>query len=326
MMQISRWHMHARKVSYFVGILIFSKGTRKGLVVLRDFSLTYSAKRSREAFLLEQKGSVVVAPPGVLLKKMASVSVPSDTMFSTDCEVEIQSDLQEVEIETLPVDDMPAETIVETTGHHFMTSRGHHHGDVDVDPDEIVLQTQGDEVVVGGENDADPDDSSGLDYLHMYSDTSTASSSQRKATTHTTSNSSSRKGRAGNRTTSHHHHVNNSNRYSNSNTENNDGYNNSSNSASNSHNSRKWEQKQVQIKTLEGEFSVTMWASGTEEDGNLHSTSSSSHDRSFIISFLPPNIRWFWLLRSRWCWAGCRLHRVYDWPAIVFVFLRWWRW
>ena len=25
---------------------------------------------------------------------------------------------------------------------------------------------------------------------------------------------------------------------------------------------RRWEQKQVQIKTLEGEFSVTMWASG----------------------------------------------------------------
>ncbi|KAL3228376.1 hypothetical protein MRX96_048603 [Rhipicephalus microplus] len=29
---------------------------------------------------------------------------------------------------------------------------------------------------------------------------------------------------------------------------------------------RKWEQKQVQIKTLEGEFSVTMWASGTEDE------------------------------------------------------------
>ena len=27
---------------------------------------------------------------------------------------------------------------------------------------------------------------------------------------------------------------------------------------------KKWEQKQVQIKTLEGEFSVTMWASGNE--------------------------------------------------------------
>lgn len=30
-------------------------------------------------------------------------------------------------------------------------------------------------------------------------------------------------------------------------------------------NTRKWEQKQVQIKTLEGEFSVTMWASGTDD-------------------------------------------------------------
>lgn len=32
---------------------------------------------------------------------------------------------------------------------------------------------------------------------------------------------------------------------------------------------RKWEQKQVQIKTMEGEFSVTMWASGTD-DGKLN--------------------------------------------------------
>lgn len=30
--------------------------------------------------------------------------------------------------------------------------------------------------------------------------------------------------------------------------------------------SRRWEQKQVQIKTMEGEFSVTMWASGTSDD------------------------------------------------------------
>lgn len=28
---------------------------------------------------------------------------------------------------------------------------------------------------------------------------------------------------------------------------------------------RKWEQKQVQIRTLEGEFSVTMWASGADD-------------------------------------------------------------
>ena len=32
--------------------------------------------------------------------------------------------------------------------------------------------------------------------------------------------------------------------------------------------SKKWEQKQVQIKTLEGEFSVTMWSSGAD-DGEL---------------------------------------------------------
>ena len=31
----------------------------------------------------------------------------------------------------------------------------------------------------------------------------------------------------------------------------------------------KWEQKQVQIKTLEGEFSVTMWSSGVDE-GKYH--------------------------------------------------------
>ena len=31
---------------------------------------------------------------------------------------------------------------------------------------------------------------------------------------------------------------------------------------------QKWEQKQVQIKTLEGEFSVTMWSSGVD-DGKL---------------------------------------------------------
>lgn len=32
---------------------------------------------------------------------------------------------------------------------------------------------------------------------------------------------------------------------------------------------KKWEQKQVQIRTLEGEFSVTMWASGAD-DGKLY--------------------------------------------------------
>lgn len=39
---------------------------------------------------------------------------------------------------------------------------------------------------------------------------------------------------------------------------------------------KKWEQKQVQIRTLEGEFSVTMWASGND-DGKY----ASHRNRSF---------------------------------------------
>ncbi len=31
-----------------------------------------------------------------------------------------------------------------------------------------------------------------------------------------------------------------------------------------------WQQKQVSIKTLEGEFSVTMWASGADEGENVY--------------------------------------------------------
>ncbi|CAI9730740.1 repressor YY1-like isoform X2 [Octopus vulgaris] len=39
---------------------------------------------------------------------------------------------------------------------------------------------------------------------------------------------------------------------------------------------KKWEQKQVQIKTLEGEFSVTMWATGSEDKSKLEDESVSS--------------------------------------------------
>ncbi|XP_014672127.1 PREDICTED: transcriptional repressor protein YY1-like [Priapulus caudatus] len=41
---------------------------------------------------------------------------------------------------------------------------------------------------------------------------------------------------------------------------------------------RKWEQKQVQIKTLEGEFSVTMWASGGDEKKPLSEESEPDPD------------------------------------------------
>jgi len=54
---------------------------------------------------------------------------------------------------------------------------------------------------------------------------------------------------------------------------------------------RKWEQKQVQIKTLEGEFSVTMWATGTDEDeivtANMDDElSSSSHSQLNINEYV----------------------------------------
>ncbi|RWS28174.1 transcriptional repressor protein YY1-like isoform X2 [Leptotrombidium deliense] len=59
---------------------------------------------------------------------------------------------------------------------------------------------------------------------------------------------------------------------------------------------RKWEQKQVQIKTLEGEFSVTMWATGTDEeeivtasnmdDDNLTSSSSQSQPQLDISEYM----------------------------------------
>jgi len=54
---------------------------------------------------------------------------------------------------------------------------------------------------------------------------------------------------------------------------------------------RKWEQKQVQIKTLEGEFSVTMWATGTDEEeivtANMDDElSSSSHSQLNINEYV----------------------------------------
>ncbi|XP_033733696.1 transcriptional repressor protein YY1-like [Pecten maximus] len=44
---------------------------------------------------------------------------------------------------------------------------------------------------------------------------------------------------------------------------------------------KKWEQKQVQIKTLEGEFSVTMWASGGDDKTKLEEDSVSETDADF---------------------------------------------
>lgn len=53
----------------------------------------------------------------------------------------------------------------------------------------------------------------------------------------------------------------------------------------------KWEQKQVQIKTLEGEFSVTMWSSGVDEGKRRKERVWSSKFRIFLCVCLSSCLR-----------------------------------
>lgn len=153
-------------------------------------------------------------------------------MASSDLitEVEIHPDIQEVEIESIPVE-IPCET-VETT------IEG-----VDGQPmialqplpepgrEEVILQTQ-EEIVGGGDPlsvyDQIPVPNDGDIYVE-----SSPGPSRR----------GNRKGRRGGKLRANEHIIGDVPETK----------------------SRKWEQKQVQIKTLEGEFSVTMWASGTDD-------------------------------------------------------------
>lgn len=160
-------------------------------------------------------------------------SPPQINMASSDIitEVEIQPDIQEVEIETIPVE-IPCET-VETTieGEDAQPM-------IALQPlpepgrEEIILQTQ--EEIVG----ADPlnvYDQIPVPEADIYVESSPGPS--RKAT------KKARKS-GGTRFRASDHIF----------TE-----------MAPETKARKWEQKQVQIKTLEGEFSVTMWASGTDD-------------------------------------------------------------
>lgn len=80
--------------------------------------------------------------------------------------------------------------------------------------------------------------------------------------------------------------------------------------------SKKWEQKQVQIKTLEGEFSVTMWSSGAD-DGKIRnvafvlfadsSISSGRYGSRFII---PSTCQEFALVRES---------RKTTWELFVYI-------
>ncbi|KAG8277402.1 Transcriptional repressor protein yy1 [Homalodisca vitripennis] len=152
-------------------------------------------------------------------------------MASTDyiTEVEIQPDIQEIEIESIPCE-IPCET-VETTiecvdGQPMIALQPL----PDPGREEIILQTQ--EEIVGG-----------VDPLSVYDQIAVPTDSDIYVES---SPGPSRRGKKpikqGRFRT-------------------NDQYIGDMTETK----TRKWEQKQVQIRTLEGEFSVTMWASGTDD-------------------------------------------------------------
>ncbi|XP_033210939.1 transcriptional repressor protein YY1-like [Belonocnema kinseyi] len=163
---------------------------------------------------------------------MASADI---NMASSDiiAEVEIQPDIQEVEIETIPVE-IPCETVettIEGTDGQPMIA---------LQPlpetvrEEIILQTQ--EEIVGG------DPLSVYDQIpvpenDIYVESSPGPSKKVSKKPRKTGNARFR---------APDHAI--------------------FGDMASETKTRKWEQKQVQIKTLEGEFSVTMWASGTDDD------------------------------------------------------------
>lgn len=153
-------------------------------------------------------------------------------MASTDyiTEVEIQPDIQEIEIESIPVE-IPCET-VETTiecvdGQPMIALQPL----PDPGRDEIILQTQ--EEIVGT-----------VDPLSVYDQIPVPTESDIYAES---SPGPSRRGhkkpKKGGRFRGNEQYI----------------------GEMAETKTRKWEQKQVQIRTLEGEFSVTMWASGTDD-------------------------------------------------------------
>ncbi|KAF7993224.1 hypothetical protein HCN44_006284 [Aphidius gifuensis] len=163
---------------------------------------------------------------------MASAEI---NMASSDiiAEVEIQPDIQEVEIESMPVD-LPCET-VETT---IEDDDGEQMISLQPLPEpgreEIILQGQ--EEIVGG------------DPLSVYDQIPVPDNDIYVESSPGPSRKTTKKGRKGgnSRFRTPDHTI--------------------FGEMSTETKSRRWEQKQVQIKTLEGEFSVTMWASGTDDD------------------------------------------------------------
>lgn len=158
------------------------------------------------------------------------------------CEVEIQPDIQEcVEIETMPVDMHDAvETIVSIP---MQSLEGR---DMILEAQEEIIDDSGDPLNL---YDVPVPDAS-----EIYVESSPGPSTKRKRNTLKTGRGvlNSRRGDTsemmlGDMHMEHHHHHQQAAQVK----------------------PRKWEQKQVQIKTMEGEFSVTMWASGTSDGKSI---------------------------------------------------------
>lgn len=142
-------------------------------------------------------------------------------------EVEIQPDIQEIEIETIPVE-IPCET-VETTIECVEGQQMLSLQGLPPDREEIILQTQ--EEIVGAVDPLAVYEQIPVPDNELYVETSPGPSKRGQRKPKKTPRF---------RTSDQFPDITETK-------------------------TRKWEQKQVQIRTLEGEFSVTMWASGTDD-------------------------------------------------------------
>lgn len=181
------------------------------------------------------------------------------------CEVEIQPDIQEcVEIETMPVDMHDAvETIVEC-GDPIIPMQSLEGRDIILEAQEEIIDDSGDPLNLYDVPVPDTSD--------IYVESSPGPSTKRKRNTMKSARGvlNSRRGATvvdnsemilGDMHMEQHHHQQQQTQIK----------------------PRKWEQKQVQIKTMEGEFSVTMWASGTSDGEFLRA------ERAYLraLLFLP---------------------------------------
>lgn len=80
---------------------------------------------------------------------------------------------------------------------------------------------------------------------------------------------------------------------------------------------RKWEQKQVQIKTLEGEFSVTMWASGTDDGESFYTFSVFLWTSPFVLPFFHSHS--FFSLFFRSFYPSLSLRRILELKRSFFI-------